>query len=113
MSAKREISGLPVMREPPQAVADANAAPVSFMEARQIVDQRCHVCHSAKPRFPGFAEAPKGVMFDTPAQIQRQAPQILAQAVKTHTMPLGNVTEITDSERSALGVWITAGARLN
>ena len=45
-------------------------------------------------------------MFDTPAQIKRQAPQIMAQAVKTHTMPLGNVTEITEAERSALGSWI-------
>ncbi len=58
---------------------------------------------------PGFAEAPKGVMFDTPAQIKRLAPQIMAQAVKTHTMPLGNVTEITEAERSTLGSWIEAG----
>jgi uncharacterized membrane protein len=94
-------------------VADANAVPVNFADVRQIVDQRCHVCHAAKPKFPGFAEAPKGVMFDTPAQIKRQAPQILAQAVKTRTMPLGNVTEITDAERSMLGSWIVAGSKLN
>ena len=93
-------------------VADANAPPVLFADVKQIVDQRCHVCHAAKPKFPGFAEAPKGVMFDTPAQIKWQAPQIMAQAVKTHTMPLGNVTEITDAERSALGSWIVSGAKL-
>jgi uncharacterized membrane protein len=52
-------------------------------------------------------------MFDTPAQIKRQSPQIMAQAVKTHTMPLGNVTEITDAERSALGSWIVGGSKLN
>jgi uncharacterized membrane protein len=52
-------------------------------------------------------------MFDTPAQIRQHAPEILAQAVKTHTMPLGNVTEITDDERSQLGAWIAAGSRLN
>jgi uncharacterized membrane protein len=28
-------------------------------------------------------------------------------------MPLGNVTEITEAERSALGSWIAAGSRLN
>jgi uncharacterized membrane protein len=95
------------------SVADANAAPATFADVRQIVDQRCHVCHSASPQFPGFAEAPKGVMFDTPAQIKRQAPQILAQAVRTHTMPLNNITEITDAERSTLGAWISAGSRLN
>jgi uncharacterized membrane protein len=52
-------------------------------------------------------------MFDTPAQIKRQSPQIMAQAVKTHTMPLGNVTEITEAERAVLGSWIVAGSRVN
>jgi uncharacterized membrane protein len=52
-------------------------------------------------------------MFDTPAQIKRLAPQIMTQAVKTRTMPLGNVTEITEAERSALGSWIVAGSKLN
>lgn len=91
----------------------ADGPPVSFADVRQIVDQRCHVCHAAKPQFPGFAEAPKGVMFDTPAQIKLRAPEIMAQAVRTHTMPLGNVTEITEAERSALGSWIVAGSKLN
>jgi uncharacterized membrane protein len=105
--------GLGILGQPSASIADAGAAPVTFADVKQIVDQRCHVCHSAKPRFPGFAEAPKGVMFDTPAQIKRLAPQIMAQAVKTHTMPLGNVTEITEAERSTLGSWIEAGSKLN
>jgi uncharacterized membrane protein len=104
---------LSLVSQPSVPVADANAPPVKFADVKQIVDQRCHVCHAAKPQFPGFAEAPKGVMFDTPAQIKKMAPQIMAQAVKTHTMPLGNVTEITEAERSALGSWIVAGSRLN
>jgi uncharacterized membrane protein len=104
---------LGVVGQPAVPVADAGAPPVRFADVQQIVDQRCHVCHAAKPKFPGFAEAPKGVMFDTPAQIQRQAPQIMAQAVKTHVMPLGNVTAITEAERSALGSWIVAGSKLN
>jgi uncharacterized membrane protein len=105
--------GLSLLGQPSMPLADAGAPPVTFADVQQIVDQRCHVCHSARPKFPGFAEAPKGVMFDTPAQIKRLAPQIMAQAVKTHTMPLGNVTEITDAERSALGSWIVSGSRLN
>jgi uncharacterized membrane protein len=91
----------------------AGSAPVTFADVRHIVDQRCHICHSARPKFPGFAEAPKGIMFDTPAQIRLHAPEIFAQAVQTHTMPLGNITEITDQERSQLGAWIAAGSRLN
>lgn len=91
----------------------AEGAQASFADIQPIIEQRCHVCHAARPQFPGFAEAPKGVMFDTPAQIRKQAPQIMAQAVKTHTMPLGNVTEITDAERATLGAWIVSGSRLN
>ena len=94
------------------AIADASAASVSFAAVQPIVDQRCHVCHSSKPKFGGLVEAPKGVMFDTPSQIQRQAQQILQQAVKTHAMPLGNITRITDEERATLGAWIAQGARL-
>lgn len=87
--------------------------PVTFVQARQIIDQRCHVCHSINPTFPGFAEPPKGIVFDTAAQIQRNASQIMMMAVKTHTMPLGNVTEITDQERAQLGAWIAAGAKVD
>jgi uncharacterized membrane protein len=89
------------------------ATPVTFAEVRPIVDRRCHVCHAARPQFPGFAEAPKGIKFDSPTQIHNLAGQIFAQAVKTHTMPLNNVTQITDEERQILGSWITAGARVN
>jgi uncharacterized membrane protein len=103
---------LSVFGQPSLSAADA-ARPIPFAEVRHIVEQRCHVCHASKPQFPGFAEAPKGIMFDTPVQIQKLSPQIMAQAVKTHTMPLGNVTDITDTERAALGAWITAGAKLN
>ena len=91
----------------------ANAAPVTFADIRPIVDRRCHVCHAARPQFPGFAEAPKGIKFDSPAQIRILSGQIYAQAVKTHTMPLNNVTQITDEERQKLAAWITAGAKLN
>jgi len=102
---------LSILGQPSMPIADAGTAAVTFADVKQIVDQRCHVCHSAKPQFPGFAEAPKGVIFDTPAQIKLQAPQIMAQAVKTRTMPLGNVTRITEAERSTLAAWIQAGSR--
>jgi uncharacterized membrane protein len=104
---------LSVLGQKASPIADASAAPITFASVQPIVEQRCHVCHSSKPKFAGFAEAPKGIMFDTPAQIQRQSPQILQQAVKTHAMPLGNITEITDEERATLGGWITQGSKLN
>jgi uncharacterized membrane protein len=62
---------------------------------------------------PGFSRAPKGVMFDTPARIAMLSRQIYALAVKTHGMPLTNITRITEAERGALGAWIADGSKAN
>ena len=94
----------------PVALSDAT---VSVAEVQKIVAQRCHVCHAVHPAYTAFAQPPKGIVFETPAQIRLYAPQIMTQAVKTRTMPLNNVTEITDAERAMLGAWIAAGAKLN
>ena len=45
------------------------------------------------------------------ADIDRLAPQIAQQAVVAHAMPLGNATDMTETERAAIGAWIEAGAR--
>jgi uncharacterized membrane protein len=85
---------------------------VSFAQVAPIVAQRCAVCHAAHPTQPAFAAAPGGVQLDTPAHIKDNAQRMYDQAVTTHTMPLGNVTHMTDAERATLGAWITAGAQL-
>ena len=90
----------------------ADARPATFADVAHIVDARCHVCHAARPTYPGFAQAPKGVMFDTSAQIALQARQIMTQAVTTRAMPLNNITRITEAERQTLAAWISAGAKL-
>jgi uncharacterized membrane protein len=89
----------------------ANAKPVTFADVAHIVDARCHTCHAARPTYPGFAQAPKGVMFDTSSQIALQARQIMTQAVTTRAMPLNNITRITDEERQTIASWVAAGAR--
>jgi uncharacterized membrane protein len=55
--------------------------------------------------------APKGIVFDTPAEISAQAGLIEQLAVRTRVMPLGNVTGMTQAERDTLGAWIDQGAR--
>jgi uncharacterized membrane protein len=87
-------------------------APVEFPQVQRIVQVRCQVCHSATPRYPGIGEAPKGVKFDTPAEIAARASQIYTQAVASKAMPLSNLTGITDEERRALGLWVTSGSRV-
>ena len=85
---------------------------VSFRDVKAIVDARCVACHAEKPRQEGIAVAPKGVVLESPAQIAQNAAAIRQQAVASHAMPLGNLTNMTDDERARLGAWIDAGARV-
>jgi uncharacterized membrane protein len=86
---------------------------VKFDDVKKIVDSRCIACHVAKPSFPGLAEAPKGILLDTPERIHVQAGAILAQTVVSKAMPPGNLTKMTDEERALLGRWIRSGAKLD
>ncbi len=97
-----------------QPAAPSSGGPqVAFGDVQHIIGERCVVCHSAHPSFPGIAEAPKGIRFDTPKLIAAQAPLIYAQAVVGRAMPLGNVTGITEEERQALASWYGQGASTN
>lgn len=84
----------------------------SFADVRVVIAHRCAPCHSSAPTYPGITVAPAGVMFDTPEQIRARAARIAERAVALKTMPLGNVTGITDDERELLGAWVRAGAPL-
>ena len=84
---------------------------VPFPAVGRIVAERCVACHSQSPT--RVDKAPKGIMFDTPAEIRAQADAIDAQAVHTHAMPLGNVTGMTQAERVLLGRWIAQGAKIH
>lgn len=90
---------------PRQEQPAANMA-VEFSQVQAVIAQRCASCHAAKPSSPLFASAPAGVMFDSPAQIRQQAARIKAQAVDSRIMPLGNLTQMTETERALLGRWI-------
>jgi len=96
------------------AAADLSGAPpVSFAAARTIIETRCVTCHAVRPSHPSFPEPPGGVALDDPARIRSFAPRIMERAVVTKTMPLGNLTGMTDEERATLGAWIAQGARMD
>ncbi|MEJ8475916.1 urate hydroxylase PuuD [Roseibium algae] len=80
---------------------------VSDATVLTIARTHCAVCHAEVPTHEGFEEAPKGIHLDTIADLRRYADQIMAQAVQSDAMPLGNETEMTDEERTTLGTWIT------
>ncbi|NER59551.1 urate hydroxylase PuuD [Pseudomonas sp. MAFF212428] len=92
------------------APATASVSEGNFDKIHSVIQERCTVCHSAKPTSPLFSTAPAGVMLDTPQQIQQLAPRIQAQAVASQIMPLGNITQMTQQERELIGAWIAKGA---
>jgi uncharacterized membrane protein len=97
----------------PAAPAQASNAGPGFDKVHSVIQERCAVCHSAKPTSPLFSAAPAGVMFDTPEQIRQNAARIQAQAVTSQIMPLGNITQMTQQERDLIGAWIVQGAQTN
>lgn len=107
------LAAVIVMTAPKAIAIDpayAEGPKVSFATAQMIVQTRCVTCHADKPTNPSFAAAPSGVMLDTPERIAAYAPRIFVRAAQTKTMPLGNLTFITDEERRLLGAWVAQGA---
>ena len=96
---------------PAAAPAQASNAGPGFDKVHHVIQERCAVCHSAKPTSPLFSAAPAGVMLDTPEQIRQNAARIQAQAITTQIMPLGNITQMTQQERDLIGAWIAQGAQ--
>jgi uncharacterized membrane protein len=81
---------------------------VSDEQAYAILERRCTTCHSEHPSNPSFPEAPSGVKLDRPEWVRLQAERIQVRAIDTHTMPLGNLTGMTDAERDTLAAWLRA-----
>jgi uncharacterized membrane protein len=97
------------------ALAPAAPAPVAatkneFADVQKIVNARCVGCHAPNPTLAGFTAPPKGVMLDTPERVVSQAAQIETQ-VASRTMPLGNLTNMTDQERAVVADWFSRGAK--
>ncbi len=105
-------TGTPPPMDQAAGTVPAASAAVTFAQIGPIIAQRCTVCHSAKPTEPGYTSPPMGIAFDSPARIKAQSTLIAAQAVKTHAMPLANMTHMTDGERALVGAWVSAGAPL-
>jgi len=76
-----------------------------FEEVHRIVQGRCSMCHAAEPVWPGLYWPPKGVMFETEAQIASHARDVYLQAGVSHAMPPGNLSEVTEEERAAIRAW--------
>ena len=94
---------------PRQSSTAARPQNVGAATAHDIVLSRCSMCHMKEPVWPGIYAPPKNVRLDNAEEIERHARMIEINAVRSHAMPPGNVTQITDGEREALAAWIAAG----
>lgn len=94
----------------PMLLSACGPEAASYAEVDPIIRTHCISCHSAKPAHQGFALPPVGVAFDAPADVAKRAVRIKALVVTTTTMPLGNETGMTDTERQIIGKWVDAGA---
>ena len=91
---------------------DSSAAKlVSDVEVLGITDAHCVSCHAQQPTHPAFKTAPKNIVLETTDDLRRYADLVDLHSVRTRTMPLGNLTGMTDDERARLGAWLAAQLR--
>ena len=81
------------------------AANAHFPAVKDAVSTRCSMCHSAEPVYEGINRPPKGVMLENDAEIAAHAREIYIQAGRSHAMPPGNITDMTNDERKLLTAW--------
>ncbi|MGB5488217.1 MAG: urate hydroxylase PuuD [Lysobacterales bacterium] len=70
-----------------------------------IIGRRCMNCHSEAPSHQGFTSAPLGIELDSPEKLLQHAEMVYQAVVVTRTMPLANLTQMTDSERNLVASW--------
>jgi uncharacterized membrane protein len=88
----------PVQRETTLLVPDEDVA--------VILRERCTACHADRPTQPGFSAPPGGLSLENMDTVLANAERIYISAVATNTMPLGNLTGMTETERAVLGMWL-------
>jgi uncharacterized membrane protein len=86
-------------------------ASTHFAAASETVFSRCSMCHMAEPVWPGLFHPPRNVVLDTEQAIAAYAREIYLQAGRSHAMPPGNITEMTEEERALLVTWYEEASR--
>lgn len=90
----------------PMPMQRGGAAHIPDADIAIIVRERCTGCHADRPTQPGFSSPPAGLSLEELDTVAMNAERIYMSAVATNTMPLGNVTGMTEAERAVLGVWL-------
>ncbi len=101
------LAGVAVALVPASVAVDGGT--VAFDRVHAVLKTRCVACHAAHPTQEGFAQPPKGVVLETPAQVAANAAKV-AETVGNRYMPLANLTHMTDAERALIATWFAQGA---
>lgn len=80
----------------------------STADIMPLIQRRCAGCHAAQPSVSGFTAPPLGVAFEDMQQVENQAQRIYQVAVATRSMPLGNMSGMSEDERELLAQWYAA-----
>ena len=94
---------------PPSQARFAQAT--GFADVHNIVLGRCSMCHAAEPMWPGLYWPPKAVVLESEADVARQARMIYLQSGRSHAMPPGNISWISDDERALIRDWYQSAAQ--
>lgn len=88
---------------PAAVTTEVGMAPPGTKAIQAVLVRHCVQCHSATPTLMGMA--PKGMMFDTPQQIESHAAIIERQVSVLRVMPPGNITQMSEAERETVARW--------
>lgn len=102
----------PADRVSSDATAAVTAEGPPWSEVNAIFERRCVTCHAEHPTHPSFPVAPLGMMMDTPERVAAKKDSIHERTVVLKTMPIGNMTNMTDEERAVVDAWYKAGGRV-
>ncbi len=106
MPAALGLLGLVFMTRAPSVEIPEGGTVVSYEQIQPIIQARCLACHSSNPTDDVFKVAPKGLILETPQQVNQSRDLIYQQVVVGRTMPLANKTQMTDDERNLIANWI-------
>jgi uncharacterized membrane protein len=100
------LAGLIFMMRPPEIFMETAATefPTSA-DVMPVIRERCAGCHAEKPEQPGFTAAPLDIVLDREQGLEAMAYRVYQSAVVNRTMPLGNISGMTDQERDLLARW--------
>jgi uncharacterized membrane protein len=84
----------------------AQGGNISDADVLQIVHKHCTTCHAVNPTHESFREAPKNIVLESVADLKKHAAVVYSQTVQGRAMPLGNQTDMSETERAELGQWL-------